>query len=114
MKRTLSKLGLHRIVLAVFCLLTTNQYAFSKSDTDTTKTAQSLSYIIPRAVQELQICDLVKQENSVLNKYNGQLKTEATTQAVRAEKYKGKAQSRGRFIAGHIVLDCLIIALIFL
>lgn len=114
MNRIFNFLGKSRIVLAVFFLITISQYAFSKSDTDTTKTTQSLSYILPRAVQEIQICDLVRQENLVLNKYNSKLKSEVTTQAVKAEKYKGRAQRRGRIIAGHLILDCLILSLIFL
>ena len=81
----------------------------------------NLTELLPRVVQDLRRCDLVKQENEVLKGYNQALKTmnAATEQRLTAtahdrDRWKGKTKRRGGIIAGTVgvlILETLILIL---
>jgi hypothetical protein len=107
MKKNYSGSGISRILLVVSFLLTMTHYGNCQSDT------ANLSKILPRVVQDLRRCDLVKEENEVLKGYTASLKTmnEAaqntiSTLSADRDRWKGKAKGRGRglLVAGGIVI----------
>lgn len=83
---------------------------------------------LPYIVRDLQVCDLVKEENNLLKKYNASLIQTATqynterntaiadkeTALLHKEKYRRRSIRRGLLFGGHLVLDVLIISLIVL